>query len=73
MTPLVTLPSRVCRRLWSTVKFKSFEQSPIMGEPGAEGDTDSVFTFDSADASHLHDGNHGEEGSVTEAVDLALV
>jgi hypothetical protein len=44
-----------------------------MGEPGAEGDTDSVFTFDSADASHLHDGNHGEEGSVTEAVDLALV
>jgi hypothetical protein len=44
-----------------------------MGEPGAEEDTDTVFTFDSADASHLHDGNHGEEGSVTEAVDLALV
>ena len=42
--------------------------------PGAVDDTDTVFTFDSADAaSHLHDGNHGEEGSVTEAVDLALV
>jgi hypothetical protein len=54
-------------------KIQFFEHSRTMGEPGAEEDTDTVFTFDSADASHLHDGNHGEEGSVTEAVDLALV
>ena len=53
-----------------------FQHIPIGAneELGAEDDTDTVFTFDSADAaSHLHDGNHGEEGSVTEAVDLALV
>lgn len=39
-----------------------------------EDDTDTVFSFDSVNALHLNDGNrHGEEGIVTEAVDLALV
>jgi hypothetical protein len=58
-----------------TVEIQKIETDLPMSElPGAEDDTDTVFTFDSADAaSHLHDGNHGEEGSVTEAVDLALV
>ena len=44
-----------------------------MAEKRAEDDTDTVFTFESADASHLHDGFDGEECSVTDAVDLALV